>query len=241
MLRLFILIALSALAISRHARSEDLTLEGCSSSQGVVIPHRDFSPKTDGLRKKILVIGQIHGDEPQAGELAAIWLKRLEGITPSNHWRIIPLLNPDGTTQKTRFNQNKVDLNRNFPTKDWDEHALSDWKEKHKSDPRRYPGEKAASEIETRCVMKHIEDFKPDLVVSIHTPYGLFDFDGPENKKIKTPLLPWKRLGTFPGSLGRYLWDERGVPVLTIELLPNSLINHEKGFTQFQDYLSNLI
>ena len=31
----------------------------------------------------------------------------------------IPCLNPDGMSKNTRTNSNGVDLNRNFPTKNW--------------------------------------------------------------------------------------------------------------------------
>lgn len=54
-------------------------------------------------------------------------------------------------------------------------------------------------------------------------------------------LLPWKRLGTFPGSLGRYLWDERGIPVLTIELKPEPIDKNLNGFLKLQDLLSDLL
>lgn len=234
---LFLLLSLSLSVIS-HA--QDGQLEKCVSALGTKIPHFDRPARENGFKKKILVFGQIHGDEPQAGELASYWTERIKKLNPSNHWRIVPLLNPDGTITKTRYNSNGVDLNRNFPTKDWDEHALSHWKTAQKSDPRRYPGPKGGSEPETNCAIAHIDDYKPDIVISIHTPYGLFDFDGPK-KSIKTNLLPWKRLGTFPGSLGRYLWDEKNVPVLTIELRPDSLEKHKNKFIEIQDRMSDLV
>jgi hypothetical protein len=194
------------------------------------------------LKKKILVVGAIHGDEPESIKLSKLWVERLRKIkNPSNFWRIIPEANPDGVKNKTRFNVRKVDLNRNFPTKDWDEDALIHWGKNQKSDLRRYPGPSAGSEIETQCMLSHLENFKPDLGVSIHTPYGQFDFDGPSNKKLKTNLLPWKRIGTFPGSLGRYLWDERKIPVLTIELKPNSLDKDSLILLKLQDALSDLL
>lgn len=218
------------------------TLDGCFSTEGSPIDHFDYSARETGLRKKILVIAGIHGDEKEANDLALQWHRRLERIkTPSNHWRIVPLLNPDGARNRTRFNSNKADLNRNFPTKDWEEVALKHWQEKQNSDPRRYPGNAPGSEAETKCAILHIEDFKPDLVVSIHTPYGQFDFDGPETKRLNSMLLPWKRLGTFPGSLGRYLWDERGIPVLTIELKPEPIDKNLNGFLKLQDLLSDLL
>ncbi len=235
MIHLFIGLLLSSLL----GAAELTELSGCVSRDGVAINYyQKDSLKTSG--KKILVFGQIHGDEPESGRLAQLWISRLENLSPSNTWRIVPLLNPDGTKLKTRMNANGVDLNRNFPTKDWSDIALKQWEGYHKKNPRRYPGPHGGSEIETRCVMKHIEEFKPDVVVSIHTPYGQLDFDGPRTKHIKMKALPWKRLGTFPGSLGHYLWDERKIPILTIELKPDSLDKYESEFDYLQDQISFL-
>jgi murein peptide amidase A len=214
----------------------------CMSVKERPISHFDFLAREDGLKKRILVVGGIHGDEEDSYGLSMQWLQRLQRIgRPSNTWRVIPLLNPDGKINKTRSNAHNVDLNRNFPTKDWEELALSLWEKKLHSNPRRYPGAKAGSEPEVRCLMKHIEDFRPDLVVSIHTPYGQFDFDGPLDKRPISKLLPWKRIGTFPGSLGRYLWDERKIPVLTIELKPDTLHKHLGELLKIQDAISDLI
>jgi hypothetical protein len=217
-------------------------LKECVSGKNKPIEHFDFSARENGLKKRILVFAGIHGDEPQSQQLAIHWLNRLRKInTPSNFWRVVPELNPDGRDLKTRTNANSVDLNRNFPTKDWDEVALQHWRNQQKNHPRRFPGKSGGSETETNCALAHIDNFKPDLVISIHTPYAVFDFDGPQHRKIATKLLPWKRLGTFPGSLGRYLWDERNIPVLTIELRPDSLQKHLSEFVLLQDSVSDLI
>jgi hypothetical protein len=217
-------------------------LENCLSFNKAEISHYNFNARETGLKKRILVIGGIHGDEHDSTTLAFAWIERLSEIaTPSNTWRIIPVLNPDGLKNKTRFNANNVDINRNFPTLDWDKEALFFGEKKLHRNPRRYPGPSAGSEPETKCLIKHIEDFQPDLVVAIHTPYGQFDFDGPIGKKIHSKILPWKRIGTFTGSLGRYLWDERKIPVLTIELGPKSLQTQRGEFIQLQDQFSDLI
>lgn len=235
MLHFFLGILVSSVSAASH-------LKECISEKDKPIEHYDFSARENGLKKRILVIAGIHGDEPQSQQLALEWIKRLGKInTPSNFWRVVTELNPDGRELKSRTNANGVDLNRNFPTKDWDEVALPHWKDQQKSDPRRFPGKSGGSESEVLCAIAHINDFKPDLVISVHTPYGLFDFDGPQRKKIATNLLPWKRLGTFPGSLGRYLWDERKIPVLTIELRPDSLQKHSSEFVLLQDSFSHLI
>jgi murein peptide amidase A len=212
--------------------SSGLQAASCLSTLKRDIPFVDIPAREGGRAKKIMVIGQMHGDEVESGILTEAWLYRLQKLSPSNHWRVIPRLNPDGVIQKTRYNANKVDINRNFPTKDWD-HSHDD--------PRRNPGPEAGSEVETKCVIAHIEEFKPDIVVSIHTPYGLFDFDGPADKHIPNKLLPWKRLGTFRGSLGRYLWDERNVPVLTIEIDPKTFKSTQAGLIQLQDRITDLL
>lgn len=211
------------------------------SVKGTLIEHHDFVARESGLKHRILVIGQIHGDEPESGELAQYWVDRLRKIKfPSNHWRIIPIANPDGTILKTRMNANRIDLNRNFPTKDWREFGPRHWRDHQKSDPRRFPGDSPGSEPEVKCLVEHIDNFKPHLIVSLHTPYGLFDFDG-KTKRPVSKLLPLKRLGTYPGSLGRWAWDERNIPVLTVELRPDSLKSNRHGFILLQDVLPDLV
>lgn len=210
-------------------------LEGCESTQHSPIFHYE-RPGTDKSHgKRILAISLIHGDEFPAGSVARAWMARLETIEPRNTWRVIPLVNPDGLKAKTRFNANKVDLNRNFPSKDWAANAIPYWEKRTKKDPRRYPGPSAASEIETRCLVKHIENFKPDFVISVHTPLGVLDFDGPRVGNPGFKPLPWVGLGNYAGSLGRYLWVDAKTPVLTIELKGNSGIKRLEDFDRLQD------
>ena len=200
-------------------------LPACVSKEGRTIGHVDFDSQSNDARaqKRILVFGLIHGDEPLAGEMAIEWAERLfklrgEKIEARNSWRVVPMLNPDGLERKTRMNASGVDLNRNFPTRDWDADAQDYWKKAGKSDPRRFPGEKANSEAETQCAIAQIKDFKPDFIVSVHTPYHVLDFDGPQMPFPKYKDLPWRALGNFPGSLGRYMWRDYSIPVLTVEL-----------------------
>lgn len=191
-------------------------------------------------QQKILVFSLIHGDETPAGSVARLWMERLESIEPRNTWRVIPVLNPDGVKLKTRTNAHKIDLNRNFPTRDWEADAVKYWHKETKSNPRRFPGEQAASEPETKCALRHIQDFKPDFIVSIHTPLKVLDYDGPRIKPPKYDYLPWRNLGHFPGSLGRYMWFERKVPVLTMEL-KEDLPASTQPLVQLQDVIGFLV
>jgi protein MpaA len=74
---------------------------------------------TSEIAKNIpLVIGVFHGDEPQGKFLIEEYLNSELNQT---HLLFIPCLNPDGMELKKRTNSNNVDLNRNFPTKNWGE------------------------------------------------------------------------------------------------------------------------
>lgn len=212
----------------------------CKSAQGRQIYHYDKAAKAETkTTKKILVFSLIHGDETPAGSVGRYWMERLEGIDPRNSWRVVPILNPDGVVQKTRTNANKVDVNRNFPTKDWADTAISYWEEKTKSNPRRFPGSEAGSEPETKCALHHIDDYKPDFIVSVHTPLKVLDFDGPRIKPPKFDYLPWVSLGHMPGSLGRFMWSERSTPVLTMELKPD-LPSSYGPFEELQDIIGKI-
>ncbi len=214
--------------------------ESCSSVQGEPIFHLDRKSKLD-QPKKILVMSLIHGDETPAGSLGRYWMERLMKVDARNTWRIIPVVNPDGVKNKTRTNQKGVDLNRNFPTVDWTADAVNLWEKKEQKAVRKFPGFTAGGEPEVKCIIDHLEDFKPDFVVSIHTPLKVLDFDGPKLKKAPSySYLPWKSLGNFPGSLGRYLWVERSTPVLTTEL-KSSLPENDLPFEQLQDLIGTLV
>ena len=211
----------------------------CQSVAGVPIYHYDKKGQNEKA-KNILVISLIHGDESHAGAVGRYWMERIHDIEVRNNWRIIPVANPDGVVKKTRSNANGVDLNRNFPTQDWDKEATKYWKEKAQGSLRKFPGEKSASEPEVNCLIEHIKDFKPEFVISVHTPLNVLDFDGPKVKSPNYDYLPWKRLGNFPGSLGRYMWVEQNTPVLTVEL-KNILPVQKALFDQLQDVIGELV
>lgn len=176
-------------------------------------------PKADA-KMRVLVVGGIHGDELSSASLAMHWLQLAREIPADAHWRFIPLLNPDGLLMSParRTNANGVDLNRNFPTPNWEREAKIYWEEKVKRDPRRWPGPKPLSEPESKFLHDEMERFKPHLIVSIHAPYGVLDFDGPTAPPAKLGRLYLDQVGIFPGSLGNYGGVHKGMPVVTIEL-----------------------
>lgn len=189
---------------------------------------RDINPGNATVR--VLVLGAIHGDELSSASMALQWIRLAEqpaDMPQVVHWRFIPALNPDGLFSKPpkRVNANGVDLNRNFPTPNWERDARVYWEKRTRKDPRRFPGPKPLSEPESRFLIDEMQRFKPQLVVSIHAPYGVLDFDGPAKEGFVPPSklgrLYLDQVGIFPGSLGNYGGVHKGVPVVTIEL-PNS-------------------
>lgn len=198
---------------------------GHRSVQGIPLLIKEYPPLGNRQpQARILLVGGTHGDELASISIVFKWMHTLEehhsGLF---HWRINPLMNPDGALQPRhqRTNAHGVDLNRNFATPDSESGAaLVYWREKTKQNDRRYPGPYPLSEPETRWLYEEIRDFKPDVVISVHAPYSLVDYDAPNrsNAPRKIGHLYKNLMGTYPGSLGNYAGMYLGVPVVTLEL-----------------------
>lgn len=193
---------------------------------------RDFSPLAQ--RKplgRVLVIGGIHGDEFSSVSVIMKWMKILDQYHSGLfHWRFVPTANPDGLlrSKSQRQNHNGVDLNRNFPTSDWDDHAWTHWEQEAHRNPRRHPGPTQASELETQWLVKQIEEFKPDVIISMHAPYHLVDYDGPPSAPEMLGGLYLRPLGVFPGSLGNYAGVDLQLPIVTVELRSAGIMPTDK-------------
>jgi protein MpaA len=169
-------------------------------------------------RHTTLIMGGFHGSEPLSVQLA---LRFAEYLYFGYHEKldckvvIVPCVNPDGLVRGFRSNSRGVDLNRNFPTKNW---TTRYDKRSH------YPGERPASEPETKAVMALIEKYQPDRIVSIHTPLRMVNYDGPARElAIQIALLngypATDDIGyPTPGSLGSYAGVEKNIPTITLEL-----------------------
>jgi len=105
----------------------------------------------------IMVVGVIHGDE-EAGLLITDALRTMNPPAGVDLW-IIPTVNPDGTIAATRGNANSVDLNRNFPR---------DWARQGEPGYWQYAGPSAASEPETKAVVRFVHSVKPALGIWYH-------------------------------------------------------------------------
>lgn len=171
--------------------------------------------------RPVLFIGGVHGDEPEGVWLAETLVNWMQTAAINNrahlirNFLLIPCLNPDGFMKNERTNGNGVDLNRNFPSPDWN----TDFKA-----PRYFPGKHAASEPEVKALIELIGNKKPELIVHFHSWEPCIVYTGAPGKKVADLL--GKASGYFskedigyptPGSLGQYGWLNHKTPVICIE------------------------
>ncbi len=218
---------------------------GAQSRNGFPILMRTIPAARDGKHgepMRVLLLGGIHGDELTAAAIVFQWMQWMQSQPAQEfHWHIAPVVNPDGllASKPQRVNANGVDLNRNFPTPGWEKDAQRYWTRVTGRDPRRFPGQSPLSEPESRWLNEEIERFRPDVIISVHAPFGVLDLDGPAKAPRRFGRLYFSRVGVYPGSLGNYGGMHKNVPVITIEL-PNALAMPPKAEVRriWQDMLA---
>lgn len=113
-------------------------------------------------KRKLLIMSGLHGDEVEGVMLLTMILNILvtQKSTLLNQIIFAPIANPDGFALNQRWNFNNVDLNRNWPTKDWSPLITN---------PRYPPGPEAESESETRYLRTFIENTDVEYVIDLHS------------------------------------------------------------------------
>ncbi len=156
----------------------------------------------------VLVIGVFHGDEPQGEYLINEYLKK----NKRSNILFVPRLN----SQNTRVNVNGVDLNRNFPTLNWELTKKNDY----------YGGTSPASEKETKFVIDLVEKYQPKVILTLHAPYKIVNYDCDKygfeivekiSEIMKYPIESSIGYPT-PGSFGTWAGIEKEILTITLEL-----------------------
>ena len=135
----------------------------------------------------------------------------------------IPCLNPDGMQNNTRTNSNNVDINRNFPTQNWGKNE-GDNATCDDETTNYFGGKSAGNEIETRFLIETIENYSPSLVMTLHAPYKIVNYDGPAQKEAEaiSKIINYPVEASIgyptPGSFGTWAGVERNIPTITLEL-----------------------
>jgi murein peptide amidase A len=204
-----------------------------------------------------LILCGVHGDEITPVKFCFDIMEHLKQ-NPTEFAQklivVVPIVNPDSFFIKrpTRVNARGVDINRNFPTSDWNKNALTFWKNRYKSDKRRYPGKKAMSEPEVVFQVNLIKRYKPKKILTVHAPLTLIDYDGPTStgnkgqelliqmsqkvKGYKVQSYPF-----FPGSLGNYAGNENNIPTYTIELPSSDPAKSGEYWDMFKEAINSAI
>jgi protein MpaA len=163
---------------------------------------------------RLLIVSAIHGNERSAVAFAERLRARLLGGWAEQRGVRVALIaaaNPDGIEQRMRANARGIDLNRNFPTDNFQ--------------PGGAGGDISGSEPETRALVGLIEAIEPDAVVSIHCCEPMLDHDGEAHELARTMheampaemAFPVETLGSQPGSMGSWVGLERETPIVTLE------------------------
>jgi protein MpaA len=169
---------------------------------------------------RLLIFAAIHGEEPETTYALSRALRQLS--EPPEHCAVVLAANPDGVIRGTRGNARGVDLNRNFPSKDWQPGPVT-----HRStiedvsDILLSTGDAAASEPETQALLALIHELEPLSVVALHAPLACIDDanDSPLGRRLaqRTGMPLVRDVGyPTPGSFGSW-GSDNGVPVVTYE------------------------
>ena len=175
--------------------------------------------KAPQIKSKVLILGGVHGDEPEGVVASQALLAQLQGHYPYKlHLQLLPVLNPYGLWTLTRTNGRKVDLNRNLPTPDWSPHT---------NNPKYPPGASACSEAENKALVDLLQKFQPNLVITLHSWKPMLNTNGPCHDVAQviaqhTSYTIQDDIGyPTPGSLGTYCTQVLKIPCLTYEIEKN--------------------
>lgn len=181
------------------------------SSQGLPIISYAFGSQGP----HILILGGVHGDEPEGNYIALGLLKKwLKEFPYKLRVQLVPCFNIEGSLTSQRTNSNHVDLNRNLPTKNWTAQFEN----------KRYnPGPRPCSEEENKALSQWIKKNQPRLIISLHSWNPLINTNGNCNPEaqIIAEATGYKLTDDIgyptPGSLGDYCGLDQDIPVITYE------------------------
>ncbi len=169
---------------------------------------------------RLLIFAAIHGEEPETTYALSRALRQLN--EPLSDCAVVLAANPDGLVRGTRGNARGVDLNRNFPTSDWQPKPVTHRSTlEDASDIRLSPGSHPGSEPEVQALLALIDELRPRAVVALHAPLACVD-DAQGSalgrhlaQRSGMPLVRDVGYPT-PGSFGTW-GSEHGVLVVTYE------------------------
>lgn len=134
------------------------------------------------MNSKVVIVGGIHGNEVGTVKLASKIVNHFWRIRDKLNVElfVIPCLNPDGYYQALndpdywhrgkvgRFNANNVDLNRNFPTRDFKQRSVWQYGKDYSQSREVYCGKYGGSEPETKSLIEFIQNQNIENLIMLH-------------------------------------------------------------------------
>jgi hypothetical protein len=174
-------------------------------------PIKAYRLGTPRVARRVLVVGNIHGDEPAGLEVTRRLIARARGHGASL-W-VVPSLNPDGLAAGTRHNARGVDLNRNFPY-EWDQ-TLG------------VSGARPLSEPEARAAVRLIRRLRPAVTIWFHQPQWLVRARGRSvgvaRRYARLTGARFRALPSPPGSATNWQSHRMQARSFVVELRPGRL------------------
>ena len=115
-----------------------------------------------GAERKALIVGEIHGDEPEGRGIVKRLRRSYAGVDGVELWTV-ETINPDGDARRQRKNAHGVDLNRNFSV---------GWSDDEPPASGYYGGPRPFSEPESRAVRDLARKLRPEITIYYHQPWN---------------------------------------------------------------------
>jgi murein peptide amidase A len=116
---------------------------------------------------RILLFGAIHGDEPLGVPRLELLLARaLASLAARDLDRVAA--DPDGLAAGTKDNRRGIDLNRNFPARNWNPSTR----------PATIPVRGQSRSPNRRALAALIARVRPTRIIAPHSPFRTVNYDG---------------------------------------------------------------
>lgn len=180
--------------------------------------------------RTVFVNAAIHGNERSPYSTISAFVDYMDGnahrLPADRRVVVVPNMNPDGYAAGTRNNANNVNLDRNYPSADWQKDITS-----ANGFVAGGGGDSPGSEPETKAIIGLLQQIRPALILSYHSQGTLIGSNGAGNahavaQRYMNATGYGSMIGnaeetmgyTITGEFETWAGQNLGIPALVIEL-----------------------